>query len=564
MEKRSPDKYSAYQDILDSMQFDIEGEETREQRSKRLKSLSQSLQVMESVKPSGSVNQSSKKSKSFLRSINPISAAEKMKYNPLDPSFVYQIPFEEELKDILGEDYYKYASIMFENIEKSALGMWVYTEYLLNDMHFENFDYSMHDVNPILDYIYYIYQRFGDSLQYYEPETRGKLNIIYKLVMEETEDPLESNYVIEMQNQGSYPVDKIINLELKDFGNLVPSNESVLRNSRFFKIKIRNKSLKIPTPSDLHLFEFSYLKKILTSSPLRTEKMIYKLLDQYLNHSSVILMHQKLRLPYQFMFHLSNAKDRFFVAPISEPTHLNLLIFDMDFQTIERFEPHGSISYSYLKNILYTNGGLLKQRGHQKLIQEIIASNHNYYAFYTDPQFKLLIEDLGEISKSVSDKKLQLLLESIRLDFHLMEIKFPPKFANFRLLLPIQYQISTGPQTYYDIPFENELPRGLCVTFCYIYLALRLRALTKDEFKDLQTAINTKFFDFMLEWYGNNVDSSVQVDSTNENEKNLFVKEAMVEFIVKVNDQYLGKLFEKVNKKFNLNFMVYQGRNVKT
>jgi DNA-dependent RNA polymerase auxiliary subunit epsilon len=95
-------------------------------------------------------------------------------------------------------------------------------------------------------------------------------------------------------------------------------------------------------------------------------------------------------------------------------------------------------------------------------------------------------------------------------------------------------------------------------------LALRLRALTKDEFKDLQTAINTKFFDFMLEWYGNNVDSSVQVDSTNENEKKLFVKEAMVEFIVKVNDQYLGKLFEKVNKKFNLNFMVYQGRNVKT
>jgi hypothetical protein len=521
--------------------------------------------------PSADWSETATKYKSKLKFLkeqrNPITRVEKLKYYPpLEPEMYLKTPFEDELQEILEDDYYKFSFLIMEALDKSALGSWCYNEYLQIDLNLQNFESSVPDMETVLQYTYYIYSRIGDPIQYYNYENKEKLNLILELIHQETKNPEEITYVIGPKNNKKQKI-QLIPDGLLESKTGQPLDNELIKRYKSFEIDLPNKdsldSDGIPSTKEISLFPMKNIKVWISIHPTRIGQFVYTMIDRYFTNTSFIQRHDnRLIFPYEFDLNLNTNKKRFFITSILQKTHLNILIFDKQFQTIERFEPHGTITYEYFTKFVLKNKEFLTKLGFKNLITELEYNNFKLRPFYKDQQFRKLIAQINDFQKQINDEQLRLTIQTIELDLEISEAKFPAPYNSYQILLPQDYQIVDGPQSYYDLDFEIDLPTGLCVTFCFIYFCMRLRVNTREELAQLQLNINQRFFEFLLTWYQQNIDPNVEVDSTLEKEKKLFVKEAVVEFLMKANQKYLGKLLERINELFGTDFILTQGRNI--
>jgi hypothetical protein len=541
-----------------------------------------------------------KKKTKFLVSPNPVSKEEKEEfYVGLHPSKTFFMSledqplkpiFEEELEQILGEDYEKYAMTIIGNIDKSATGVYFFYQYLQKDLKILNFQTSINNfpMNIILDYVHYFYLRLGDTTQYFN-DNQTKLRLLLNLIWIESADSQDlDEYAVEIKNPKKQ-TDDTLSLILVENGVLTNKDdgkevdENVLSRYKNFDVLIDEKdnydTSRFPTQPELLPFHFLSFKSMYTKF-FNLANFILTCVNNFIKETEYILYKpNELKLPFEFKYHLEeNLKEydqdvqnlvdqkeigRYYVVPLSLPQHHNLLIFDHQFKTIERFEPHGSIAKTLFKKILQSkeNYSLFVQDGFSDILQDLKKENYNYAIFFQDPRFLALLIYVQE--KYKNNKPIQSSINSLFMDIELSRLKnfLPPEYQNYTLLYPSDYEIEIGPQSYYDNRLENEFPIGMCVTFCYIYLALRtnVNIQSKQDFEQLQLQINDKYYEFLLDWYKNNINQQVVVEET---EKKTFVSQAIVEFIMTVNNIYLKEFLEEINSVFNLNLKGIGGRHI--
>ena len=522
---------------------------------------------------------------------NPISVAERMEYYPPLESEPYsKMPFQEELENILDEDYFKYTSLIMETVDKTHLGAFIYTEYLKVDEGITDFDTSVVDFEIILSYVDYLYIRIGEPGQYYPKQNQKKLEILTRLMEEECKDYFKNTYDVVIKNQSVKQKHEeetteekqedetaALDLTLYEHGILKVTGESdEISNSELgryskFRITIDDKDNfdedMIPTCNELRSFGLKKLFKFMSKSYYRLGNFIYYAINNYCgNANNMKLVNGKLYYPSDFTNNLLNSTERFYLVPLVMPQHMNILFFDTQLKTIERFEPNGAKIYQHFTKFIRNpeNKQVLFHYGQDKILSEIEKSNYNYKQFFNNPDFQILLDTIQElINQNPSNfKPLQMGVYSLLIDMQLSNKTFAGEYGNFKLLLPFDYQNAVGPQSYYESDLELAIPTGLCVTFCYIYFMIRTKINTQQEFDDLQISINEMFFQFMLGWYRENIKANVTVDETNEKDKKTFTKQAIVEFIVKANDSMLNFIVARINDTFDVNLLQIGSRNI--
>lgn len=539
-----------------------------------------------------------KKRTKFLVSPNPVSKAEAQEfYTGLNPNKTYFMSledkplkpiFEDELEEILGEDYEKYALNIFENVDKTSTGVYFFVNYLQNELNIKNFGSTI-NINPmniILDFIHYFYLRLGDPSQYYG-NNYYKLVILLNLIWAESADSKDLDiYTIKINNPKKES-DETLSLTLSENGVLTKRDENdevedqLLSKYENFEIEIPDKDdydiNRFPSQPELLPFHFKSFRSIYNTF-FNLGNFIISLITNFIKESEYMYYKpNELKLPIDFNFHLLESlreyeEDiinrvklesivRYYVVPLSLPQHHNLLIFDHKFQTIERFEPHGSLSNTIIKNILKKNENkiFLMKDGFSGILQDLEKEQYLFSKFFQDERLITLLVYLQEYYKN--NKAYQNSFHSIFMDIELSRLKqlIPSEFQTYRIMYPSDYEIEIGPQTYYDNRLEDQFPMGMCVTFCYLYLALRTQVVTQQDFEVLQKEINEKYFDFLLEWYKKNINSQVVVE---QSEKKNFVSQAVVEFILYVNNIYLKNFLEEINSLFDINLKDVGGRHI--
>lgn len=533
--------------------------------------------TLDMISPNDETSKKYKQRLKFLKSVNPIGEKERdLFYTPLSKSLSY--PFEEDIQNILGEDHYKYASRILDTVDKSFLSGWMFTKYLEEEFGLKNFDSSIPNIDPILKFIKYIYSRIGNPEQYYKKK-KIKLDILLRLIKKEEEDLFKtesekrgySKYEISLGNLPASNKAVIIYFEpngmlyLEDGTSIDTIEESSLRKiGGIFHVFVKKSDQNNIDMSLFNFLPFYTLMEDLSKKYIRTGEFVFTILETLVSNIAFI---KKLNDKYIYPFDHSTIQNtkRFFIIPISLPMHLNILIIDNKMKTIERFEPHGSYDYTSFANFLKRSDSkkMLTKAGFGGLLTQLEKASYKFSDFYDSKDFVSMLNYILEVEKNKKQfVPLRLSVEQILLDIDLLHKKFPDKFSGYKILLPIDYEIENGIQRYYDVPLETEIPIGLCVTFCYLYFIMRSQDNTEEDFMILQRDINQQLFDLMKFWYTKNV-GEVKIDERNEKEKKIFVQQAIVEFIVKVTDTYLGKLTETINKMFDIHTHIVRSRSIK-
>jgi hypothetical protein len=493
-------------------------------------------------------------------------------YPSIDPEFQKTLPFENEMQTILGDEYFDTLQTLVDTADKKNYAYWNYKMYMIRDMGFRDFDTSIADAPKVIDYIYYLYLRFGDPSQYFQKTNEGKFNVIQSVVEMEVDDNDETEFKITYDN---YKFDSEIDLSLKPYGNLKIETENVsikdVDQYREIKVKLESSDddeFEIPSEEDLEYFGFENdLLKMLQKSKVKLNAFIYDMLYIYNQNSSLIVIYQdNYYLPEDTLADLfKNFTTRYAIVPVVLPGHQNLLIVDRQFKTIERFEPHGKNSYirlfiSYVGDPKFRQ--LLDSQGLKNLMLNAINNNYSMQPYYTTPEYRQLIKVIHDYAKKQGEngKYYEHISDFLLADYRLGTIDWDNyHLPGYTYISPYWYQSDVGPQTFYDYKEDIPMPTGLCVAFCFIYSMLRMNVKTEDDFIFLQRNINEELYKFLFEWYVKNVDSSIDLEKTTKDQK-IFVKSAIVEFIVTANDKYYKILFDNINELFKTSFLSTGGR----
>jgi hypothetical protein len=182
--------------------------------------------------------------------------------------------------------------------------------------------------------------------------------------------------------------------------------------------------------------------------------------------------------------------------------------------------------------------------------------------YFGTPEYRKLIRVINEYGANTKYKKYyEHISDFLLADYRLSSVDWENQYSldGYTYFSPYMYETEEGPQTYYDYKEDFPIPTGLCVAFCFVYLMLRMNCNTKNDFLSLQSNINEQFYTFLFQWYQNNVDSSITLSNTDKDKK-IFVRSAIVEFIVTANDKYYKELFDDINDRFKTNFLSTGGR----
>ena len=491
-------------------------------------------------------------------------------YPPFEPEFYKTLPFEQDIKNILGEEYMDTLSVLVDAADKTNYAYWNYKMYISRDMGFSDFDTTIADAPEVIEYIYYLYLRFGDPSQYHDKSKEGKYNVIKSIIELEIDDEDETDFEINFEDD--YTFDQKIEATLKDYGNLVIDTPNVnmkdIDKYRFIQVKLeKDEETIVPKESDLEDLGFpNDLLLMLQRTKFKLSRFIYKLLSFYNEKYSIISIGlNTFYVPDNTIDDLlKNFSTRFAVIPLTLPGHQNLIIVDSLFQTIERFEPHGKQSFNRLFKLYLTNAEFnqyISKQGLKDFMLKVIQNNYDISPYYKSNEIKKLIDAIIEYSKFKPkyEKFFKLIAEFLMADYKLANLNWDNHLPGYTYLSPAQYQAEIGPQSYFDYASDIPMPLGLCVAFCFVYLMLRMNCQTKTDFINLQANINSDFFKFLYDWYVKFVDPSIDFDKTAQ-DHNIFVKSAIVEFIVTANDKYYKVLFDDINDLFKTSFISAGGR----
>ena len=285
----------------------------------------------------------------FLKSVNPIGEKEKeLFYPPLSKNPPY--PFEEDIRDILGEEYVKYSSRILDTVDKSFMSGWMFTKYLENEFEMKNFDSSIPNIDPILKFAKYLYSRIGNSEQYYRNKSL-KLEILFSLIeREEAVVPDGKGYysVYEI-SVGDSSQGKIVKLYFEPNGTLYLENGNSMDSledkeirklgDTFYVFVKKSDQINIPDEKLFRFLSVESLMREISTKYFRLGEFVFFILETLVSNISFI---KKVDGKYVYPFDhspIQNTK-RFYIIPITLPLHLNILIIDNKMKTIERFEPH--------------------------------------------------------------------------------------------------------------------------------------------------------------------------------------------------------------------------------